>query len=54
VKSDDGKWEWSGWARNVGNKAYLVDAFGAGSTFLADRQLEAEPRTFGLSVRYEY
>jgi hypothetical protein len=33
---------------------YLVDAFGAGSTFLADRHLYAEPRTFGLSVRYTY
>jgi iron complex outermembrane recepter protein len=54
VKTDDGKWEWSGWARNVGNKAYLVDGFGAGSTFLADRHLEAEPRTFGLSVHYQY
>ncbi len=54
LKTEDGKWEWSGWARNLTNKAYLVDAFGAGSTFLADRHLEAEPRTFGISVRYTY
>jgi iron complex outermembrane recepter protein len=54
LKTEDGKWEWSGWARNLANKAYLIDAFGAGSTFLADRHLEAEPRTFGLSVRYTY
>jgi iron complex outermembrane receptor protein len=54
LKTVDSKWEWSGWARNVTNKAYLVNAFGAGSTFLADRHLEAEPRTFGVSVRYSY
>jgi iron complex outermembrane recepter protein len=54
VKTTDAKWEWSAWARNVTNRAYLVDAFGAGSTFLGDRHLEAEPRTFGLSVRYTY
>jgi outer membrane receptor protein involved in Fe transport len=54
VKSLDSKWEWSAWARNVTNKAYLVDAFGAGSTFLGDRHLEAEPRTFGLNLRYTY
>jgi iron complex outermembrane recepter protein len=54
LKTADSKWEWSGWARNVTNKAYLVDAFGAGSTFLADRHLEAEPRTFGINVRYAY
>ena len=54
LRTEDGKWEWSGWARNVTNKAYLVDAFGAGSTFLADRHLEAEPRTFGIGVRYTY
>jgi iron complex outermembrane receptor protein len=54
LKSADSKWEWSGWARNLTNRAYLVDAFGAGSTFLADRHLEAEPRTFGISIRYTY
>ena len=54
LKTADSKWEWSAWARNLTNRAYLVDAFGAGSTFLADRHLEAEPRTFGLSVRYTY
>jgi outer membrane receptor protein involved in Fe transport len=54
LKTADSKWEWSGWARNVANKAYLVDAFGAGSTFLADRHLEAEPRTFGINIRYTY
>lgn len=54
LKSADANWEWSVWARNLTDKAYLVDAFGAGSTFLADRHLEAEPRTFGLSVRYTY
>ena len=50
----DGKWQWSLWVRNLANKAYLVDAFGAASTFLADRHLEAVPRTFGLNVRYTY
>jgi iron complex outermembrane receptor protein len=54
VKTTDAKWEWSAWARNLTNTVYLVDAFGAGSTFLADRHLYAEPRTFGLSVRYTY
>lgn len=54
VKSADSKWEWSGWARNLTNKAYLADAFGAGSTFLGDRHLEAEPRTFGVNIRYQY
>jgi iron complex outermembrane receptor protein len=54
LKTADSKWEWSGWARNVTNKAYLVDAFGAGSTFLGDRHLEAEPRTFGINIRYTY
>jgi iron complex outermembrane receptor protein len=52
--SADKKWEYSAWARNVTNKAYLVDAYGANSTFLPDRHLEAEPRTFGLTVRYTY
>jgi iron complex outermembrane recepter protein len=54
VKTTDGKWEWSGWARNLTNTVYLVDGFGAGSTFLADRHLYAEPRTFGLNIRYTY
>jgi iron complex outermembrane recepter protein len=54
LKMADSKWEWSGWARNVTNRAYLVDAFGAGSTFLADRHLYAEPRTFGINIRYQY
>jgi iron complex outermembrane receptor protein len=54
LKTADSKWEWSGWARNVTNRAYLVDAFGAGSTFLSDRHLYAEPRTFGINVRYQY
>jgi iron complex outermembrane receptor protein len=54
VKTVDSKWEWAGWARNLTNKAYLVDAFGAGSTFLGDRHLEAEPRTFGINIRYSY
>lgn len=54
LKTTDGKLEWSGWARNLTNRAYLVDAFGAGSTFLADRHLYAEPRTFGLSLHYSY
>lgn len=54
VKMADSKWEWSGWARNVTNRSYLVDAFGAGSTFLPDRHLYAEPRTFGINVRYQY
>ena len=52
LKTADSKWEWSGWARNVTNRSYLVDAFGAGSTFLPDRHLDAEPRTFGINVRY--
>ena len=54
LKTTDAKLEWSGWARNLTNRAYLVDAFGAGSTFLADRHLYAEPRTFGLSLHYSY
>jgi iron complex outermembrane receptor protein len=54
VKTTDAKWEWSAWARNLTNTVYLVDAFGAGSTFLPDRHLYAEPRTFGLSIRYTY
>ena len=54
MSSTDKKWEYSAWARNVTNKAYLVDGFGANSTFLPDRHLEAEPRTFGLTVRYMY
>jgi iron complex outermembrane receptor protein len=54
LKMVDSKWEWSGWARNVTNRSYLADAFGAGSTFLADRHLYAEPRTFGINVRYQY
>jgi iron complex outermembrane receptor protein len=54
LHSPDGKWEYSAWGRNVTNKAYLVDAYGANSTFLPDRHLEAEPRTFGLTVRYTY
>jgi iron complex outermembrane recepter protein len=54
LKMADSKWEWSGWARNVTNRSYLVDAFGAGSTFLSDRHLYAEPRTFGINVRYQY
>ena len=54
LKMVDSKWEWSGWARNVTNRSYLVDAFGAGSTFLPDRHLYAEPRTFGINVRYQY
>jgi iron complex outermembrane recepter protein len=54
LKMADSKWEWSGWARNVTNRSYLVDAFGAGSTFLSDRHLYAEPRTFGISIRYQY
>jgi iron complex outermembrane recepter protein len=54
VKMVDSKWEWSGWARNVTNRSYLVDAFGAGSTFLPDRHLYAEPRTFGINIRYQF
>jgi iron complex outermembrane receptor protein len=54
VGTEDSKWEWSAWARNLTDKAYLVDAFGAGSSLLPDRHLFAEPRTFGLSVRYEF
>jgi iron complex outermembrane receptor protein len=52
--SADKKWEYSAWGRNVTNKSYIVDAYGANSTFLPDRHLEAEPRTFGLTVRYTY
>jgi iron complex outermembrane receptor protein len=54
LKTMDSKWEWSAWVRNLTNKAYLVDAFGANSTFLADVHLEAEPRTFGINFRYAY
>jgi len=54
LKMVDSKWEWSGWARNVTNRSYLVDAFGAGSTFLPDRHLYAEPRTFGVNIRYQF
>ncbi|MDB6041598.1 MAG: hypothetical protein JWM63_149 [Gammaproteobacteria bacterium] len=54
LKTADSKWELSGWAHNLTNTTYLVDAFGAGSTFLADRHLYAEPRTFGINIRYTY
>jgi len=54
LKSADSKWEWSAWVRNLANKAYLVDAFGANSTFLSDVRMEAEPRTFGIDIRYTY
>jgi iron complex outermembrane recepter protein len=54
LKTADSKWEYSAWARNLTNTQYLVDAFGAGSTFLPDRHLYAEPRTFGLNVKYSY
>lgn len=54
LKTTDSKWEWSVWVRNLTNKAYLVDAAGADSTFLSDVRMEAEPRTFGINVRYTY
>lgn len=54
LRTHEKTWEWSAWARNLANKAYLADAFGSGSSFLSDRYLYAEPRTFGLSIRHTF
>ncbi len=54
LKSVDGKWELSGWVRNLTDKLYKASSFGAGSTFLPGRIVYAEPRTFGASLAYKY
>jgi iron complex outermembrane receptor protein len=51
LTTEDGGWEVSAWGRNLTNRWYLADAFGGGSTFLADRHLYADPRTFGVTIR---
>ena len=54
VRTETEKWEISGWVRNLADKKYRLSSFGAGSTFLPGRQLWAEPRTYGISLRYTF
>ncbi len=41
----------SGWARNLGNKSYLVGAYDV-SSFGFDEYVVGDPRTFGVTVQY--
>ncbi|MDZ4728989.1 MAG: TonB-dependent receptor [Xanthomonadales bacterium] len=54
VRTTDDKWEFSAWVRNATDKLYKASSFGAGSTFLPGRIVYAEPRTYGLTLRYNY
>ncbi len=54
VRSQDEKWEFSAWARNLTDKLYKASSFGAGSTFLPGRIVYAEPRMYGVTIRYNF
>jgi len=52
--TSDQRWEVAGWIRNLTDKTYRTDVFGAGSTFLPGRILHGDPRLFGGSVSYSF
>ncbi len=54
VKSPDETWEFSAWVRNLADKRYKASSFGAGSGFLPGRIVYAEPRMYGVTLRYNY
>lgn len=54
LASEDGKWEFSVWGRNVTDKLYLTQSFGGDSTFLSGRLVYADPRMYGATLRFSY
>jgi len=54
VKSEDEKWEFAAWARNVTDKEYRSEVFGPGSGFLPGRIHYGAPRMLGISMNYAY
>lgn len=54
VKTLDDKWQFSAWSRNLTDKLYKSETFGAGSGFLPGRIVYAEPRMYGVTLRYNY
>lgn len=51
---DDASWEVAAWARNIGDKAYRLEGFNqfafAGSSY----HYYGEPRSFGISLSYDF
>ena len=54
AKLPDQNWEVSFWMRNIGDKTYRTEAFGAASTFLPAGILYGSPQTYGASVSYSF
>ena len=53
-RTDDGKWEFAAWGRNLTDKVYVSELFGPGSGFLPGRIHYGAPRIFGVSLNYSH
>ena len=54
AKLPDQNWEVSFWMKNIGDRLYRTEAFGAASTFLPAGILWGSPQTYGASVSYSF
>ncbi len=50
----DGKFQIAGYARNLGNEKYLLDAGNTGGSFGYPTFIPAEPRTYGIEITARY
>lgn len=50
----DGKLTVAGWAKNLGNTRYIMDAGNTGSAFGYPTFIPAEPRTYGIDLTVRY
>jgi len=52
--TEDERWTFSGFVRNLTDKTYVSEVFGPGSTFLPTRTLFGPPRIYGASIEYTF